>query len=213
MADVIKEAFTEAIDRHLAGEPPQVDHLCQLIMANEGDPVEAMQFLAMIAARVERFDFSAELLRRAVALNPDDAKPHYNLGVALQKAGRIDAAIDSYRQAIALRPEPYPQAHYNLAYALLIKGDLAGGFKEHEWRWQCADFAAPRRNFSQPQWDGRRLWPETLLIHAEQGFGDTIQFIRYLPMVCRQAERVIVECQPALKALLQPIASKCTLIA
>jgi hypothetical protein len=106
----------------------------------------------------------------------------------------------------------YPQAHFNLGLRLLAMGRYQEGWEEQEWRWKCKDFTSPQRHFSKPQWDGEPLEDRTILLHAEQGFGDTLQFIRYLPLMARRAGRVIVECQAELERLLRPSCGSCEIV-
>jgi tetratricopeptide (TPR) repeat protein len=150
--------------------------------------------------------------RQAIRLKPDYAEAHSNLGNALKDKGRFDEAIAAYRQAIALSPD-FSEAHNNLALALLTRGDFQQGWEEYEWRWKCKDFPSPPRNFAQPQWDGCPLEARTLLLHTEQGLGDAIQFIRYLPLVQQRGGRIIIECQGELQRLFQTIAGRCQIVA
>ena len=149
--------------------------------------------------------------RQAISLRPEYAEAHYNLGSALKEQGQLDEAIAAYRQAIALKPN-LPEAHNNLSLALLARGDFQQGWEEYEWRWKCKGFPPPR-NFAQPQWDGGPLEARTLLLHAEQGLGDAIQFIRYLPLVAQRGGRIIIECQAELQRLFQTMAGICQVVA
>jgi Flp pilus assembly protein TadD len=139
---------------------------------------------------------------QAIALRRNYPEAHYNLGGALKAKGQLEQAIDAYRRAIALRPD-FADAHFNLALALLLQGDFLRGWEEYEWRWRNRDFRAARRSFPQPQWDGGPLEGRTILLHTEQGFGDSLQFIRYLPLVAERGGRVIVRCREGLRRLLQ----------
>ena len=140
--------------------------------------------------------------RQAVALRPNYAEALSNLGIALNETGEFDAAIPAGQKAVVLKPN-LAEAHYNLAFALLVHGDFAQGWEEYEWRWKSKDAAYIRRNFSEPRWDGGNLEGRTLLLHAEQGYGDTIHFVRYLPMVQERGGKVVIECQRELQRLLQ----------
>ncbi len=149
-----------------------------------------------------RLDEAVASLRAAVALQPDYAEAHNNLGIAWQRQGRLDAAIDCYRRSLALNPD-IPEVHNNLAMALLARGDLAAGWAEYEWRWKTRQLAAGWRDFARPQWAGEPAEGRTLLIHAEQGFGDTLQFCRYAPLAAARGLRVVLEVQPPLVRLLR----------
>jgi len=161
--------------------------------------------LGVALQRNGQLDEAIAAYRQAVGLKPDLAAAHRNLAVALKGNGQLDEAIASYREALRLKPDD-ARTHNNLALALLTRGDFQEGWEEHEWRWKCRDFPSPPRNFVQPQWDGCALEGRTLLLHAEQGLGDAIQFIRYLPLVEQRGGRIIIECQVELQRLLRSMA-------
>ena len=96
---------------------------------------------------------------------------------------------------------------------MLTRGEFIPGWDEYEWRWRCKDFALFRRNFPQPQWDGSDLSGHTILLHTEQGFGDALQFIRYLPLVTQRGGRIIIQCQAELQRLFQIMAGDCPVMA
>src|SRR5688572_29792426 len=138
-------------------------------------------------------------VRKSLELDPNSADTHCNLGNVLQAQGDWDEALHSFERAIALRPD-YPAAHTNHAMVLLSAGDFDRGWPEYEWRWKTGQII--ERRFSQPQWDGQPLEGQTILLHAEQGLGDTLQFIRYAPLVKAAGALVVVECHKALTQLL-----------
>jgi tetratricopeptide (TPR) repeat protein len=148
--------------------------------------------------------------RQAIAHNPNLSEVYNNLGSALMDVGRLDEAVAAFRQAISLNPS-FAEAHHNLSFALLQQGDFQIGWREHEWRLKCKNSSAAR-NFDHVQWDGSPLEARSILLHVEQGVGDTIHFIRYLPLVARQAGKVIVECQPELRRLFESQAWKCSVV-
>ncbi len=152
----------------------------------------------------DRLEEAAAAYRNAIVHQPNFADPHSNLGLALQKLGQWDAAIASYRRAIEINPD-LAEAHNNLSMALLARGDLAEGWEENEWRWQTGHMAKHRRDFAQPQWRGEPAEGQTLLIHAEQGLGDNLQFCRYAPLAAERGLRVIVEAPRPLVRLLRSL--------
>lgn len=149
-----------------------------------------------------KYEEAVGACRQALGLRPDFPGALTTLGVSLQYQGQLAEAEAAYRRAIAVEAG-YPEAHKNLALLLLLRGDFGPGWKEYEWRWRCEHFKHARWNVEQALWDGSDLRGRTILLHAEQGFGDTIQFIRYLPLVAARAGGVIFECGPELRRLLQ----------
>ena len=151
-----------------------------------------------------------ELNRHAEALTDYDAaiarKPFasalVNRGSALRYLGRADAAMASFDHAIALEPQ-MPEAHWNKALLQLALGDYANGFAGYEWRWRGAT-ELTSRGFVQPQWAGDEIAGKTIFLHAEQGYGDSIQMLRYLPLVKARGARVVLELPDSLMPLLGP---------
>ena len=137
--------------------------------------------------------------RRALAIRPDYPDALNNLGFALKRQGALDDAAACYRRALELRPN-YPECRLNLGILQLLRGNLAQGWPDYESRWPAGKVAA--RTFREPLWDGKPLEGKMILLHAEQGFGDTIQFSRYVPLVKSRGGRVIVESQKSLVSLL-----------
>jgi hypothetical protein len=135
-----------------------------------------------------------------VELRPDYANAHNNLGNAYQKLGHFAEAAASYHRALALHPR-HPYAHFSSSTLRLLIGDFERGWPEYEWRWKLDELK--ERTFQQSRWDGSPLLERTILLHAEQGFGDTIQFIRYAESLKGQNPRatIVMEIQPALTRL------------
>ncbi|MGD0540831.1 MAG: tetratricopeptide repeat protein [Tepidisphaeraceae bacterium] len=138
---------------------------------------------------------------KALALNPELAQAYTSLGAALLGLGRFDEAIHACQSAIQRKPDS-PAAHLNIALAELVSGNLERGWPEYEWRLRCPDALPPRR-ISLPAWDGTRIDGKTILLYSEQGFGDAIHFIRYVPMVAALGGRVVLECPASLLPLLR----------
>jgi len=162
--------------------------------------------LGSALARLERFAEAEAAHRRAIVLKPDFGDAHYNLGVALQDLGRFEEALASYDRAAELRPD-LVDAHWNRAYVMLTLGRYAEGWREHEWRWRRKEH--PPRSYPQPLWRGEPLADKTILLHAEQGMGDTIQFMRYVPMVAARGGRLILQVPEPLLRLAQASLGHC----
>ncbi len=137
---------------------------------------------------------------RLLQIEPQAADAHNNRGRVLHELGRTGEAALAYRQAVALAPD-YAEAHWNAALNLLLAGDYPAGWQEYEWRWKKESFTSRRRHFRQPQWRGEPLQGRSILLHAEQGLGDTLQFLRYLPRLQALDAELVLEVQPPLKAL------------
>lgn len=161
---------------------------------------DAHQNLAVALQACDRVEEAIQHSQQVVALRPDSADAHYNLGYMLRRLNRIDAAIAAYRRAIQLQPN-LVLAHKNLGHALLLRGQFAEGWVEYEWRWRQENWS--RREFAQLPWDGSDLQGKTILLYAEQGLGDTIQFIRYAALVKAKGGRVMAEVAKSLLPLLQ----------
>ncbi|HEX4078142.1 MAG TPA: tetratricopeptide repeat-containing glycosyltransferase family protein [Rhizomicrobium sp.] len=142
-----------------------------------------------------------ESYERAVELNPDAAEMHVGKGNALKELKRLDDAIDSYDRAIAIRPE-FAEARWNKSVCQLLLGRFDEGWRLYEWRKKLPGRAGPRRH-PQPEWTGTEgLEGKTLLVRAEQGLGDTIQFCRYARLAREKGANVILAVQEPLIGLL-----------
>jgi tetratricopeptide (TPR) repeat protein len=124
-----------------------------------------------------------------------------NLALTLDEIGRTEEAIERYREALILTPEN-ADLHYGLATALLISGNFSEGWREHEWRWHIPGFSTKVRSFNCSVWQGEPLRGQKILLHAEQGYGDTLQFVRYAPLVAERGGEVILEVPRCLSQLL-----------
>jgi hypothetical protein len=190
------------------------------------DYAEALYNLAETYKALHRWEESLTHYNRAVHSRNTYAEAFNNRGLMLQFLNRVDEAIESFDQTLAIWPN-YAPAHSNKSLALLLKGEYDLGWAEHEWRWMMDEFTSAKRNFSQPQWVGldsndaansalesstHALHGKTILIHCEQGLGDTLQFCRYLPLLAQTGARVLFEVQPALYSLMTQIAPADTLI-
>jgi tetratricopeptide (TPR) repeat protein len=141
-----------------------------------------------------------KIARELIRDFPERADGWVLLGLVQQHDwGQFGEAESSYRKALELNSS-HVDAHWNLSHLMLVQGGFDEGWQAYEWRWKTGQL--PPRYFRQPMWEGESLSGKTILLHAEQGLGDTIQFIRYASIVKRLGGRVIVECQKPLKKLL-----------
>ena len=147
---------------------------------------------------LNRLDEALAAYERALAIDPEYTFALVNRGSALRYLGRTDEALASFERAIQKAPD-LVDAHWNRALLLLSQGDFERGFAGYEWRWRRG-IEAPR-GFSEPLWQGEDLKAKTILLYAEQGLGDCIQMLRYLPLVAKKAGKVVLE----LPAPLQPL--------
>jgi tetratricopeptide (TPR) repeat protein len=183
------------------GRPDEAVACYRKALALKPDYVEATFNLGVAIWELGQPAEAITWYRNAIALKPDYVDAYLNMGTALKELQRLDDAVACYRKVLELEPAN-PEAHSNLGIVLLAQGDLAAGWAEHEWRWQTPQMRKARRDFVQPQWRGEAAEGQTLLIHAEQGFGDTLQFCRYAPRAKARGLRVIMEVQPPLVRLL-----------
>jgi tetratricopeptide (TPR) repeat protein len=186
------------LDRLLALAPGHADAL-----GNRGN----------VLMRLNRPDDAIASYDAARRIVGDTAQLLTNRAHALRRLDRLVDAILDLEAAVVRRPD-FAEAHFELAMARLARGDLPGGWREYEWRWKTAAFAANARSFTSPLWTGEQdLANKTILLHAEQGLGDSIQFVRYVPLVAARGARVILEVQPELLSLLAGCAGAADVIA
>ncbi len=193
LANVLRE--TGRLDEALSECARSIDLMPNLALNHNN--------LAVTLVAAGRLSDGLVAYRRAIQLNPHYAEAWSNLANALMALGSGDDAVSAARRAIELEPATV-QFHWNYAAILLRTGDFAAGWREYEWRWkQQSRFPRPKPRFQPPRfamppWDGTPLRGKTILLHAEQGFGDSIQFSRYAPLVANLGGRVILEAHPEL---------------
>jgi tetratricopeptide (TPR) repeat protein len=185
-------------DRALALRPDFADALY-----NRGNTLLALK----------RYDEALASYDRAIALRPGYADAHNNRGQVLKELMRHDEALASYERVLALRPQNI-MAHCNAASLRLLTGDFSRGWADYEWRWMKESVVLANRIFPQPLWlGGDAIAGKTILLHSEQGLGDTIQFCRYVPLVAARGAQVIFEVQKSLHPLMTDLAGAAQVIA
>jgi tetratricopeptide (TPR) repeat protein len=187
----------------LAQQCGHIDDAIELLRQSAGlQPTpEASYNLGLLLVQNDEIEEAIGFFHNAVALRPNFVEAITNLGNALAELNRTDEAIALFERALAIRPD-FAQARWNLSLAHLIKGDYAAGWNDYEARW-AVNRLTPGDGCPQPLWDGSDLKGRTILLRAEQGLGDTIQFVRFAPTLAARGGRVIVQCPPALVRLLR----------
>jgi tetratricopeptide (TPR) repeat protein len=170
---------------------------------------EAHNNLGVALVDLGRLDEAITHHERALAVQPAGAEMHYNLGSALQRQGRYAEALACYGRALALKPD-YARAHLNRSLVLLLTGKLDEGWPEYEWRFAVNGY---HRKFDRPLWSGKPLLGQSILVHAEQGFGDTLQFIRFVPAIAERGASVVLEVPASLVRLARTVAGASQVVA
>jgi Tfp pilus assembly protein PilF len=181
------------------GKPAEAEANLRHALQVQPNYPDAHNNLGTVLQATGRFEDAASAYHRALALKPNNVDVLNNLGNTLRSTARIASSIDFYNAALAIDPSQ-PRVHLNRAFAWLQQGDFARGWPEYEWRLQCPEYAIP--NLPRPRWDGSPLAGRTILLYADYGFGDTIQFIRYATLVQDRGGRVIVASRQPLARLL-----------
>ncbi|MCL2641081.1 MAG: tetratricopeptide repeat protein [Phycisphaerales bacterium] len=164
--------------------------------AVELDPnaADAWRNLGMIYSNLRSFDEAKSAYRQAIQRDPRNTSTIAQLARTFVQLGRLDDAIETYDHALAVNPDD-AAAKGQRAIALLLKGDLARGFADYESRTSVPDFPGGKRHISVRPWEGQNVIFKTVVLYAEQGLGDTIQFLRYVPYVLNKGARVVIEIQ------------------
>ena len=161
--------------------------------------VKAYSNLGTALLKLGRLEEAAANCRQALRLLPTHADAHNNLAVVLGEQGKFDEALASYAKALRCKPD-FADVHRNRAMIWLLQGRFKRGWAEYEWRWQCKDSLLS--SLPKPPWDGASLSGRRILLLAEQGFGDTMQFIRYARLLNQRGGKVIMVCQEPVLPLL-----------
>jgi len=158
--------------------------------------------LCPIYERLGRYDDALRVGQQALDRDLYDLQTLHNLAVTHYRKLELDQSIACARRALALDPAA-PGQHFELAEALLLRGEFAEGLREYEWRYRIAGAPPLLPPNNRPHWDGAPLPGDTLLLIADQGFGDSIQFCRYIPWVCARCPQVVVVADPLMHPLIR----------
>lgn len=184
------------------GRMHEAAQLLEQAIAGGADLPLAFRDICVVYERLGRHDEAILAGQRAVELAPYDPHAYHNLTVAYRQALRLDESVACARRALALDPA-LPAPHVALAEALLLRGDLEAGWDEYEWRFRIPGVEPLMPPTERPHWDGTPMPGSALLLVADQGFGDVIQFSRYLPWVAQRCANVVLACGTELLPLVR----------
>ena len=175
-------------------------------LALRPDYAEALFNRGNTLKEIKRFEEALASYDRALQMRPNYVEAYTNRGLTLCELKRFDEALASYDRALQVRPD-FAQVQQNEALVRLLTGDFSRGWGQYEWRWKTEPLALRKRSYLQPLWQGAEaLDGKTILLEGEQGFGDQIQFCRYVPLVGLRGARVILEVEWPLHELMTSLA-------
>ncbi len=183
------------------------------VLAVQPDVVEALSNCGAAYERLGQRRKALALIQRALELRPDSAAASHNLGACLLELLECRQAIECSERGLAFHPLD-ANLHWNKALGHLLQGQLVEGWAEYEWRWEASTLGPrpPKPDFACPMWTGdESLQGKTILLTVEQGFGDTLQFVRYVPLLVERGALVLLRASGALAPLLQDLAPGCQL--
>jgi len=200
----INEALQSASQALDEGRLEEAEACCRRETQNSPTDADARYNLGLTLQARGEFEAALEAYGQALELRPDYVDALVNRGVVCRELLRMAPALDCFDAAIRLAPDN-AEAHWERGTTLVSLGELEQGWKDYEWRWKLKDFSTPAPAFGCPQWDGSPLNGKRIFLHAEQGYGDVIQTIRYAPMIARLGGEVIVGCPQPLRPLLESV--------
>ncbi len=185
--------------------------VCQRAIAQHPDSPELLVSAATVLMKLDQAAEAERYVAKAAALRPHSPVIWNNLGLALRNQNRLAESLECFERALRLDPD-WARAHYDRAFSLLLAGDYGQGFREYEHRWRANDLERP--GDSEPEMR-RRLWSgedpkgKRILLYAEQGLGDTIQFVRYVAPLQARGAHVALDVQPELRGLVRWLLPEC----
>jgi tetratricopeptide (TPR) repeat protein len=173
---------------------------CEQAAAKNPGLADAHYHLGLVYYGLERIDEALRCWQQALQVNPRHLDALNNLGAVFQEKQQVPRALKCFDTALAVQPD-YAEARWNRATCLLLAGDYERGWEEYEWRIEVPKHRL-KRTLERPRWQGEPVQGKRVLLYSEQGFGDTFQFARYIPLVMALGARVILECYPEQALLL-----------
>jgi hypothetical protein len=181
-------------------------------LAVTGPNPGALVNVAVALEKLDRLDAALARLDEALRLDPRRRDAMVNRVVVLQGLGRIPDSVAAAREALEIYPDD-ADIHWNLSISYLLLGDFDRGWAEQAWRNRSTAFGAKRIDYGFAPWRGQDLAGRTLFVFGEQGFGDTVQFVRYLPQLARLAATVYLAVPAPLEPLMRQLPANCRLLA
>lgn len=166
------------------------------------DFLRAKYNLGVVLGDLDQYAIAVEWLTQVIEVEPHHAEAHNSLGYVYSKQRLLEKAVEHYGAAVRLDGS-YAKARFNLGMNLLQLGQFEQGWAESEWRWKTAEFTPLK--CPQPRWQGEDISDKILLVHTEQGAGDAIQFVRYIPMAAQRCKKLVFVCTPALMKLFESV--------
>ncbi|MEO0852257.1 MAG: TIGR03032 family protein, partial [Cyanobacteria bacterium J06648_11] len=194
--------FTQGNQLHGEGKLDEAIAAYRKCLELQSTYLPARYNLGVTLGDLDRYPEAETVLLEVIAAEARHADACNSLGFVYSKQRKLDEAIAYYERAVQIRPD-FAKARHNLGMTLLQQGEFARGWEECEWRWQTEQFTP--FNAPHPRWDGQPIAGKTLLVHTEQGAGDAIQFVRYLPMAAERCGKVILVCTPNLIPLFERV--------
>jgi hypothetical protein len=198
--DNVAQSIAEAEQLFDQNELEAAEAIARRVLEQDSANARGLQVLGMIHARCDRPNEAIPLLDRALAIQPDLASAHNELGMSYDQLGSMHQALVHFERALILQPD-HAFAHLNRALWNLKVGRFREGWIEYEWRFMSQLVRRPE--IPTPRWDGSSLKGKGLLVHTEQGLGDVIQFARFIPLLKNQGTRIVVACPERLQPLLR----------
>jgi tetratricopeptide (TPR) repeat protein len=200
--DFLPARFALGISLREQGRLDEAIREYQALHAAAPEQVAVLNNLGMTLKEADRCDEALVCFNRLLQSQPHSEVVLFNTGVVLRKMERFDEAATFYQRALCIRPG-YGDAHFDLAWCLLAKGDLARGWKEYEWRFRKEENPVSSRDFPFSQWQGENPSNCSILVWGEQGVGDEILFAGTIPDLIASGAQVALECEPRLQGLMQ----------
>jgi len=185
---------------------------CDRALALNAQFPDALNNKGFILQKLQRFEESVIYLKQALAINPHHWGSLNNMASSLQQLGRLDESADCYEELLKLRPE-YPEAMWNRGLLKLLRGDMPSGWSDMEWRWKCRQFINKPGMAGIPEWCGEDIRGTSIVVFAEQGYGDLFQFCRYLPKLADLGARVTLVAPSTVHRLLTTLDRRVQIVA